>query len=667
MVDLNSMPNNNQPPVFDEHEQGLDQDFEDVSRATKQRKVHSDRYTGIRRSLAASLDDNVQTTADAVRDLLNQAGEEQRPKQSNLAVVYLRVSTEEQARVGGTAEGFSIPYQRDATLKKARELGLIVVEEYVDAGHSAKSANRPDLQRMLRELAERGAGWVIVHKIDRLARNTRDDHQINAAITAAGARLISVVDLIDDSPQGRFNYTIQAGLAQLYSDNLAIEVMKGLQTKVMAGGTPYRAPIGYLNKRRIEGAADIRWIELDPERAPLIRWAYEEYAMGNWSLVALRDALTDKGLRTRPTGKHPAKQISINGLYNILTSPYYAGIVPYRGAYHEGSHEALVDLSTWMNVQNILHAHNYAGEKAFTHSHYLKGSIWCGNCGSRLIFSRNRGKMGKQYDYFVCIGRHRKRNNCIRKAILVSRVAAGVEDFYRTFEVPPERVEEIKVSVADEFARLQAVAETDMARSRRRLHDVKDQRQKLLEAHYAGAVPADILKTEMHRLTAELASAESELTTASANLSDLEMQLKRALAAAGHCADAYQQAPAAIRRQLNQGFFEKLFIAEDGNVQGADLHQPFAGLLTGTMADGAPIPRQNDTTGDTQTQRDETATETHRTRPSAVLAAIWDGENIKPRGHTVLTTGSNVCTLAEDAGFEPARAITPNTISNRAH
>lgn len=265
--------------------------------------------------------------------------------------------------------------------------------------------------------------------------------------------------------------------------------MKGMTKKAQEGGTPYRAPIGYLNMRRFEGTADIRWIELDPEPAPLIRWAFEEYATGEWSLVALREVLKEKGLRTRATPKRASKPISLNGLYKPLINPYYAGIVPVQGAYHEGRHEPLIDLQTWLRVQDILRAHNYAGDKYFIHHHYLKGSIWCGGCGSRLIFSRNRGTMGKYYDYFVCIGRHRKRNTCMRKAVAVSWVEAGVEDFYRCFEVPPEQIEEIKVSVGEEFARLQAVAETDMARSGRRLQRVKDQRQKLLDAHYEGAIP----------------------------------------------------------------------------------------------------------------------------------------------------------------------------------
>ncbi len=79
----------------------------------------------------------------------------------------------------------------------------------------------------------------------------------------------------------------------------------------------------------------------------------------------------------------------------ILRNVYYTGIVPFMGAYYEGDHDALVDISTWLRVQDVLHAHNRAGDKDREHAHYLKGSIFCGECGSRLIFSRNRGKMAR--------------------------------------------------------------------------------------------------------------------------------------------------------------------------------------------------------------------------------------------------------------------------------
>jgi site-specific DNA recombinase len=342
-------------PTYDATEQGIDSDYHQRSTDYQNRTARSARYKGGVGALAQRL--NSDRTIDGVFKPKAPV-----PENSN-AVIYLRVSSEEQAKKGGTAEGYSIPYQRDACRAKAASMGLVVVDEYVDAGQSAKSARRPRLQAMLRELEAKQVRYVIVHKIDRLARNKRDDFLINEAIAEAGACLVSVVDLVDDTPQGKFNYTIQAGLAQLYVDNLAVEVMKGMNKKADAGGTPYRAPIGYLNKRRIEGVADIRWVEKDPDRWRLITWAFEEYATGEWSLSQLRDALTDKGLTTRPTPKRAAQAISLNGLHKILTNPYYAGLLPWQGAYYEGAHQALIDVDTWLRVQDVLRAHDTSGEK----------------------------------------------------------------------------------------------------------------------------------------------------------------------------------------------------------------------------------------------------------------------------------------------------------------
>ncbi|MUM34653.1 recombinase family protein, partial [Mycobacterium sp. CBMA361] len=63
------------------------------------------------------------------------------------AIIYLRVSTARQATKDGEAEGYSIPAQRSACIKKARDLGAVAVEEYIDAGASARSADRDGLQR----------------------------------------------------------------------------------------------------------------------------------------------------------------------------------------------------------------------------------------------------------------------------------------------------------------------------------------------------------------------------------------------------------------------------------------------------------------------------------------------------------------------------------------
>jgi DNA invertase Pin-like site-specific DNA recombinase len=107
------------------------------------------------------------------------------------AVIYLRVSTKDQAERGGESEGFSLPAQREACTRKAVSVGAVVVEEFVDRGESAKTADRPELQRMLQYIKDQPVSYVICHKVDRLARNRLDDSLISMAIRETGATLVT--------------------------------------------------------------------------------------------------------------------------------------------------------------------------------------------------------------------------------------------------------------------------------------------------------------------------------------------------------------------------------------------------------------------------------------------------------------------------------------------
>ncbi|SFI88992.1 hypothetical protein [Amycolatopsis sacchari] len=83
----------------------------------------------------------------------------------------------------------------------------------------------------------------------------------------------------------------------------------------------------------------------------------------------------------------------------------------------------------------------------------------------------------------------------------------------------------------------------------------------------------------MQRLTRALAEAEAEIRAARTTTSDVETTLQQALTASSHCAAAYVAAPDHVKRQINQGFFEKLYIGEDGSVMRAELTEPFRALL----------------------------------------------------------------------------------------
>lgn len=231
------------------------------------------------------------------------------------------------------------------------------------------------------------------------------------------------------------------------------------------------------------------------------------------------------------------------------------GLVSYQGVTYEGQHEALVDPEMWLRVQDILGVRAHAGEKDRVHRHYLRDTISCGGCGRRLIFSRHVGR-GGSYDYFICPKRRGYATRCPRRAIRVEAVEDGVRALYAWLQLSQADVDELRRSVRAELAGATADAQRQTEQAKRRLAALQDERARLMQAHYAEAVPLDLLKTEMQRLTTAMRSAEQQVAPAQTELADTEAVLEQALVVAGACHREYDRAPERIKRQINQGFFK---------------------------------------------------------------------------------------------------------------
>ena len=93
-------------------------------------------------------------------------------------------------------------------------------------------------------------------------------------IKKSGARSSPCTENIDETPSGLLLHGIMSSIAEFYSRNLANEVIKGMDQKAKTGGTVGNAPIGYLHVRTIENGREMRTVDVDPERAPLVRWAF---------------------------------------------------------------------------------------------------------------------------------------------------------------------------------------------------------------------------------------------------------------------------------------------------------------------------------------------------------------------------------------------------------
>ena len=519
-----------------------------------------------------------------------------------LAVSYLRVSTREQAERGGTEEGFSIPAQREANARKAAELGARVVREFVDAGESARSADRDGLQDMLAFIAATRVTFCIVHKLDRLARNRADDVKIHEALINAGVTLVSATESIDQTPSGMLVHGIMSSIAEFYSRNLATEVTKGLSQKVAQGGTPMRAPVGYLNVRRTdEQGREVRTVKVDPERAPLIAWAFETYAKGETSVTALLRDLTARGLVSVPSPKRPSKPLGKNALYRVLTNPYYAGVIRYKGALHPGAHEPIVEPTLFDQVQSLLKARNAHATRHVQHAHHLKGLLHCGTCGSRMLLDFATNPRGTTYAYFVCSGRASKRTACTRRAVPVQVAERLVEDSYANITISEDDYLHLAAEVDAAFDQRGAGRDqefTDLTANRARLQAESD---KLLAAHFADAIDLPTLKRHQDRIRAGLADIEHRLSEHDQQHVGGRAFLHDSLRLLTDARHAYANSDDGSRRLANQAFYTRLEITEDEQLH-PRLAEPFATIVRETTG-GKEAKREHSTTSDVACSR----------------------------------------------------------------
>ena len=210
-----------------------------------------------------------------------------------------------------------------------------------------------------------------------------------------------------------------------------------------------------------------------------------------------------------------------------LTNPYYKGDIRYKGATYKGTHEAIVPREVWYQVQSVLDAHKSAADATQIHDHYLKGTVYCGQCGSRLIICNSRNRHGKVYPYFVCSGRHGGAGDCTRQAVLIEDVERLIESYYDRIQISGQTRQNVAGMMHAQFDQLMAADTQELARLAADRDRLDNERVKLLQAHYADAVPLDLLKQEQARIGAELetinnriAAHHDEYAAARANLED---------------------------------------------------------------------------------------------------------------------------------------------------
>ena len=251
---------------------------------------------------------------------------------------YTRVSTVKQGE-----KGVSLQEQKDAILRYAQQHGLEIVRWFEERESAAKTG-RPAFMQMLQLLRIKVAQGVVIHKIDRSARNLEDWVDVSK-LADAGVAIHFANEGVDlATVSGRLSADIQAVVASHYSRNLREEAKKGIYGRLKQGFYPFRAPIGYTD----QGAAKLKLP--DPVMAPLVQETFELYGAGKFPLMQLADHMYQRGLRNRRGGP-----VTLKGISTILNNPFYVGIMRIKKTSQDfsGNHVPLVNRDLFERVQGL--------------------------------------------------------------------------------------------------------------------------------------------------------------------------------------------------------------------------------------------------------------------------------------------------------------------------
>ncbi len=438
---------------------------------------------------------------------------------------YIRVST---ARQGQT--GTSLSEQRAAIERHANRHGLEIVKYYEERETAAK-AGRPVFLEMLRALRRGKATGVVMHKIDRSARNLKDWADLGELIDC-GVEVHFANESIDlTSRGGRLSADIQAVVAADYIRNLREETKKGIYGRLKQGLFPFRSVIGYSDAGRGKPK------EINPVQSRFVREAFNLYATGEWGLDALIERMHKLGLRSRTGGK-----ITRNGLSTILKNPFYIGVIRLHktGELFPGAHEPIISKDLFDRVQAVLDGKNVKKQKC--HFFTFRRHIICSECGNKLIAELQKG-----WVYYRC-----QTKKCPQKTLreeLIERELLRVLGKLR-FDAEENRYLRQEIEKTD-GERL-ALAKSRYKALQLQLQSIEERLSKLADAFVDGVFDKETYINKKNELVLQESELREQLSFSSDNYELIRERLEKFLELVNDACLSYKKADAEDKRDLMQ-------------------------------------------------------------------------------------------------------------------
>ena len=311
-------------------------------------------------------------------------------EEKKIAGIYIRVSTENQAR-----EGFSLGEQEEKLRQLCKYKGFEIFKVYKDAGISAKDMkNRPAFQTMLEDMKNGLINYIVAYKLDRVTRSVRDLEVLISTLEKYHCYLICDRDDVNISTaNGRFFVRMLTVLSQLEIEIVSERTKFGLNGAIKAGHIPGKCPLGYYRDKD-------KTLKNDNSTKDVVVRIFEMYLEGK-SYQTIANILNKEKV-LYPEVKHWIDS-SIN---RIINNKIYMG--DYERYKYDNDREtelfmdvvpAIITRAMWEEFQKQKETNQRAYCRNRVYIFFQK--LVCPNCGQIMTCKGTGGKKSK-YMYYYC-------------------------------------------------------------------------------------------------------------------------------------------------------------------------------------------------------------------------------------------------------------------------
>lgn len=402
------------------------------------------------------------------------------------AGVYIRVSTEDQAR-----EGFSLGEQEEKLLQLCNFKDLEVYKVYKDAGISAKDMeHRPQFQAMLQDMKEGKINYIIAYKLDRITRSVRDLEELISVLEQYNCFLLCDRDDVNTSTaNGRFFVRMLTVLSQLEIEIVSERTKFGLNGAIKSGHIPGQRPFGYKS-------ADDKKMIIDNATRPYVEKIFDMYLEGK-SFQQIANYFKENNI-------YPKKKWRDTTIQKIIDNKIYMG--DYEQYKRIGKQENLEPI-VYMNVvepiisrakweecqrQKERNQRTYTRDRIYTFFQRLK----CPDCG-RIMKCKGSGGTKRKYMYYTCEHCHINFNE--------SHVEKLLKNFIYDLLEYDMAVKKFFLPILEDKN-----SKIDTNSIDKEIRSLEKQREKIKQAYIKGIVEMDDFKEDYKLIEDKLANLESK-------------------------------------------------------------------------------------------------------------------------------------------------------------